>query len=77
MGWTIFQKQVPTIYYTVTLTNIVRPSKWSHVVFEALIWLKKNDYPSEKILSQKILSQKLPPNHFLPKKSYPKTPIAD
>ena len=42
MGWTIFQKQVPTIYYTVTLTNIVRPSKWSHVVFEALIWLKKN-----------------------------------
>ena len=26
---------------------------------------------------EKILSQKLPPNHFLPKKSYPKTPIAD
>ena len=35
------------------------------------------DYPTEKLLSEKILSQKLPPKFYIPKNSYPKTPIAD
>ena len=77
MGWTIFQKQVPTIYYTVTLTNIVRPSKWSHVVFEALIWLKKKIFnifrnrwfffsfaSTERILYQKMGRKLTDLQHF-------------
>ena len=39
--------------------------------------MRKEDYPSEKILSEKILSQKLPPKKSFPNNSYPKTPKAN